>query len=97
MDVVSKASETIDKFDNAINIVSYNRSILGALQNRLEHAKSVVDINYENTSASESRIRDTDMAKEMTKYSKENILGQASQAMLVQSNQKPQAILELLR
>lgn len=97
VDVVSKASEAIDKFDNAINIVSYNRSILGALQNRLEHGKSVVDINYENTSASESRIRDTDMAKEMTKYSKENILNQAAQAMLAQSNQKPEVILELLR
>lgn len=97
VDVVSKASEAIDKFNNAINIVSYNRSILGALQNRLEHAKTVVDINYENTSASESRIRDTDMAKEMTKYTKENILSQAAQAMLAQSNQKPQVILELLR
>lgn len=97
VDVVSKAPDAIDKFDNAINIVSYNRSILGSLQNRLEHAKYVVDINYENTSASESRIRDTDIAKEMTKYTKGNILSQAAQAMLAQSNQKPQAILELLR
>jgi flagellin len=97
VDVVTKASEAIDKFDNAINIVSYNRSIFGALQNRLEHANMVTDISYECISASESRIRDTDMAKEMMKYSKENILSQAAQAMLSQSNHRPDAILELLR
>lgn len=97
INVISKPAEAIQGFDTAINIVSFNRSILGSLQNRLEHAKSIVDINCENTSASESRIRDVDMAKEIMKYSKENILSQASQAMLVQSNQNSKFILELLR
>lgn len=97
IDVVNNASIGIDKFDRAIASVSGMRSNFGAIQNRLEHAKAVNDVNYENTSTSESRIRDTDMAKEMMKYSKENILNQAAQVLLAQSNQKPQAILELLR
>ena len=97
INVAQNASIGIDKFDGAIETVSSMRSNFGAIQNRLVHAKIVTDLNYENTSASESRIRDTDMAKEMTKYSKGNILNQAAQAMLAQSNQRPQAILELLR
>lgn len=96
INVVALAQEAIDKFDNAINIVSDKHSILGAIQNRLEHAKAFNDINYENTSTSESRIRDTDMAKEMMNYVKENILSQAAQFILAQSNQAPQETLKLL-
>lgn len=96
-DVVNKPSEAIDKFDNAINIISFNRSSFGALQNRLEKAYIIANNTAENLTASESRIRDVDMAKEMMSYSKNNILLQAAQAMLAQSNQQPQSILQLLK
>lgn len=96
IDVVSNASAGIDKFEGAINTVSHLRSNFGAIQNRLEHALTVNDINSENLSSSESRIRDADMAKEMTEYTKNNILRQAAQSMLAQANQMPQSILSLL-
>ncbi|MCL2014401.1 MAG: flagellin [Oscillospiraceae bacterium] len=81
----------------AINIVSAQRAALGALQNRLEHTINNIGVTTENLTAAEARIRDTDMAKEMMMYTKNNILVQASMAMLAQANQVPQGILQLLR
>ena len=83
--------------DKAISQVSTQRSKLGALQNRLEHTIKNLDTSSENLSASESRIRDVDMAKEMMEFSKNNILNQAATAMLAQANQAPQGVLQLLR
>ncbi|MCR5105755.1 MAG: hypothetical protein K6B68_15075, partial [Eubacterium sp.] len=76
--------------------VSTQRSALGAIQNRLEHTVANLDTVSENTSAAESRIRDTDMAKQMVDYSKNNILAQAGQSMLAQANQLNQGVLSLL-
>ena len=81
-----QAQGTIEMIQNAINNVSSQRSALGALQNRLEHTIANLDNVSENTSSAESRIRDTDMAKEMVNYSKNNILAQAGQSMLAQGN-----------
>ena len=81
---------------NAIDLVSQQRAELGAIQNRLEHTIANLDTSSENTSAAESRIRDTDMAKEMVEYSKNNILAQAGQSMLSQANQSTQGVLSLL-
>ncbi|MGM0829948.1 MAG: flagellin Hag [Bacillota bacterium] len=83
--------------DGAIGQVSAQRSSLGAVQNRLEHTISNLDNSSENLTAAESRIRDVDMAKEMMEQTKNSILSQASQAMLAQSNQTPQGVLQLLR
>ncbi|MCD4712426.1 MAG: flagellin [Clostridiales bacterium] len=91
------ASAAITAFDNAIKTVSGERSKLGALQNRLEHTIKNLDTSSENLQASESRIRDVDMAKEMMEFTKNNILQQAAQAMLAQANQQPQGVLQLLR
>lgn len=93
----ASANATIDAVQKAINQVSSQRSALGALQNRLEHTVSNLDNVSENTSSAESRIRDTDMASEMVEYSKNNILGQAGQSMLAQSNQSTQGVLSLLQ
>lgn len=90
-------SESITKIDNAIQSVSKFRSDLGAVQNRLEHTINNLDNVVENTQAAESQIRDTDMATEMVKYSNNNILAQAGQAMLAQSNQANQGVLSLLQ
>lgn len=90
------ANAAIDKIDNAINKVSMVRASFGAMQNRLEHKIANIDTNTENLTAAESRIRDTDMAKEMTNFTKNQILSQASQAMLAQANQLPQGVLQLL-
>ncbi|WP_033881391.1 flagellin Hag, partial [Bacillus subtilis] len=76
--------------DDAINTVSKQRSKLGAVQNRLEHTINNLSASGENLTAAESRIRDVDMAKEMSEFTKNNILSQASQAMLAQANQQPQ-------
>ena len=81
----------------AISSVSAMRSKLGALQNRLEHTIANLDNISENTQSAESRIRDTDMAKEMVNYSKNNILAQAGQSMLAQANQSNQGVLSLLQ
>lgn len=81
---------------DAISKVSSQRSALGAVQNRLEHTISNLDNVVENTTAAESRIRDTDMASEMVEYSKNNILSQAGQSMLAQANQSTQGVLSLL-
>src|SRR5690606_10215496 len=83
--------------DTAIGTVNAARSALGAFQNRLEHMYNNVGTTAENLQAAESRIRDTDMAKEMMSYTKFNILQQASTAMLAQANQAPQGVLQLLR
>ena len=90
------AGAAMSSIQNAIEEVSKQRSKLGAVQNRLEHTIANLDTTSENTSASESRIRDTDMAKEMVTYSKNNILAQAGQSMLAQANQSNQGVLSLL-
>ena len=90
------ATDAIDVIAQAIQKVSKQRSELGAVQNRLEHTINNLDNVVENTTAAESRIRDTDMAKEMVKYSNLNILGQAGQSMLAQANQANQGVLSLL-
>ena len=91
------ASMAISAYDMAIRKVSTERAKLGAVQNRLEHTISNLDTSAENLQAAESRIRDTDMAKEMTTYSKQNILMQAGQSMLAQANQSTQGVLSLLQ
>lgn len=83
--------------DDAINQVSTMRANLGAVQNRLEHTITATDNTSENLQAAESRIRDTDMAKEMMNYTKNNILTQAAQSMLAQANQQPNKVLNLLQ
>ena len=93
----SKATSSITQINNAIEKVSTQRSKLGAVQNRLEHTISNLDTSAENLTSAESRIRDVNMAKEMSTYSKNNILQQAAQAMLAQANQQPQNVLQLLR
>lgn len=91
------ATAQIEVVQLALNAVSTARSGLGSLQNRLEHSIANADNTAENLQAAESRIRDVDMAKEMVKYSKDNILQQAAQSMLAQANQAPQGVLSLLR
>jgi flagellin len=92
-----KASQGITTINTALETVSKERSKLGAIQNRLEHTIKNLDTSAENLQASESRIRDVDMAKEMMEQTKQNILQQASTAMLAQSFQNPQTVLQLLR
>jgi flagellin len=93
----ANADDAIDKFNSALDSVSQERAKLGAVQNRLEHTIKSLDTSAENLQASESRIRDVDMAKEMMEFTKNNILQQAAQAMLAQANQAPQGVLQLLR
>lgn len=93
----SGATAAIAVIKNAINSVSSTRGDLGAIQNRLEHTINNLSVTSENMSAAESRVRDVDMAKEMMSYTKNNILVQASQAMLAQANQVPQGVLQLLK
>ncbi|QEK19469.1 flagellin [[Clostridium] hylemonae] len=87
----------VDLIKSAINQVSSTRGDLGAIQNRLEHTINNLSVTTENMTAAESRIRDVDMANEMMAYTKNNILVQASQAMLAQANQIPQGVLQLLQ
>ncbi len=91
------AKASIDKINAVIDGISSMRSDFGALQNRLEHTINNLSVQNENITAAESRIRDVDMAKEMMAYTKNNILVQASQAMLAQANQIPQGVLQLLQ
>lgn len=91
------AGNAIKTIRGAINKVSTNRANLGALQNRLEYTINNLETTAENMTAANSRIRDTDMAKEMMEYTKMNILTQSAQAMLAQANQQPQSILQLLQ
>lgn len=94
---LSGGNKAIDKIKAAINSVSSYRADLGAAQNRLEHTVNNLKVTSENITAAESRIRDTDMADEITAFTKNNILLQASQSMLAQSNSVPQSILSLLQ
>jgi len=91
------AATAIDTVNAAINQVSTQRASLGAIQNRLDHKINNLDTSAENLQAAESRIRDVDMASEMTEFTKNNILVQASTAMLAQANQAPQNVLSLLK
>lgn len=96
VDSHTSASAAISSCDSAISMVSAERSRLGAYQNRLEHTIKNLESASENLNASESRIRDVDMAREMMQFTKTNILSQAAQAMLSQANQQPQGVLQLL-
>jgi flagellin len=97
VDLVNDAASALDTIDAAISQVSTTRSNLGAFQNRFEHAINNLSVAVENLSASESRIRDTDMAAEMVSFTRAQILSQAGTAMLAQANQAPQSVLQLLR
>lgn len=97
IDKQDEAQKAVEKIKTAINTVSETRGKLGAAQNRLEHTINNLSVTAENMTAAESRIRDVDMAKEMMSYTKNNILVQASQAMLAQANQVPQGVLQLLK
>lgn len=90
-------SKSITEVDNMIKKVTTERSKLGAIQNRLEYTVKVDDNTAENLQSAESRIRDTDMADEMTRFSKESILQQAATSMLAQANQANQGVLSLLQ
>ena len=93
----SGAQTAVSSIKDAINSVSSTRGDLGAIQNRLEYTINNLSVTTENMTAAENRIRDTDMAEEMMAYTKNNILVQASQAMLAQANQVPQGVLQLLQ
>ena len=93
----TKAGSYMKLVQDAIEVVSKQRSAMGAIQNRLEHTIANLDTTSENTQSAESRIRDTDMASEMVTYSKNNILAQAGQSMLAQANQSTQGVLSLLQ
>ncbi|NIK77481.1 flagellin [Paenibacillus castaneae] len=97
IDPRDKAEEAITKIDKAIGKISSERSKLGAFQNRLQHTANNLENAVENLTSAESRIRDSDIAKEMMEFTKSNILTQAAQAMLAQANQQPQAVLQLLK
>ncbi len=99
LDVASQsgAAKAIEAYDMAIQKVSTERAKLGATQNRLEHTIANLDTSSENLQAAESSLRDTDMADEMTRYSKNNILMQAGQSMLAQANQSTQGVTQLLQ
>jgi len=91
------ANTALNKIKTAINTVSDTRGGLGALQNRLEHTINNLSVTQENMQDAESTIRDTDVASEMMKYTKNSILVQSAQAMLAQANQQPQGVLQLLQ
>ncbi len=93
----ASAQAAITAVDSAIGAVSTVRATLGAYQNRFEHTINNLNVAVENLSASESRIRDTDMAAEMVQFTRAQILSQAGTAMLAQANQAPQSVLQLLR
>ena len=93
----TKAGSYMKSVQDAIEVVSKQRSAMGAIQNRLEHTIANLDTTSENTQSAESRIRDTDMASEMVTYSKNNIHAQAGQSMLAQANQSTQGVLSLLQ
>jgi flagellin len=93
----ASASAAITTIDAAIGTVSSERAKLGAVQNRLEHTINNLNTTSENLTASESRVRDVDMAKEIMEFTKNSILQQAATAMLAQANQQPQGVLQLLQ
>ncbi len=94
---VSGGNSAMSKIESAINQVSTHRAKLGAAQNRLEHTINNLKVTSENIQAAESRIRDTDMADEITSFTKNNILLQAAQSMLTQANASPQGVLSMLQ
>lgn len=97
VDTLDHAQDALKRIDDAIRIISEQRSLFGAYQNRLEYAKAIDDNTGENLQAAESTIRDADMASSMVIYSKIQILSQTAQSMLAQANQSKQAVLELLQ
>ena len=97
IDLTTAASAAISTIDSAIAAVSSQRATLGATQNRFEHKIANLNVAVQNLSASESQIRDTDMAAEMANYTRSQILTQAGTAMLAQANSAPQGVLQLLR
>jgi flagellin len=97
LDLTTNAAGAITQLDAAITSVSTTRATLGAYQNRFEHTINNLNVAVENLSASESRIRDTDMAQEMVSFTRSQILSQAGTAMLAQANQAPQSVMQLLR
>jgi flagellin len=97
LSVASGGTDAIATIDAAISEVSTQRANLGAVQNRLEHTLNNLGVAVENLAASESRIRDTDMASEMVNFTRSQILSQAGTSMLAQANQAPQSVLSLLR
>ena len=96
INIATDPTKAIDAIDAALEQVSAQRSLLGAVQNRLEHTIANLGVTMENLQAAESRIRDVDMAQEMTQFTKNQILMQSATAMLAQANMKPQAVLQLL-
>jgi flagellin len=94
---LSNVATTAANVDTMIDAVNTQRAVYGSQQNRLEHTINNLSTTSENLVASESRIRDVDMAKEMMEMTKNNILSQAAQAMIAQANQQPQSVLQLLR
>ena len=91
------AQNAMTKVQDANDTISRHRSILGAMQNRLEHAYGINEISSENTSSAESKIRDTNMANEVVAYSMQNILAKLGESMMAQANQSKQGILQLLQ
>jgi flagellin len=91
------STAAIAEVDGATTRVSAQRSLLGAIQNRMEYAVNAIETTSENVTAAESRIRDTDMAAEMSRYTKENIKAQAAQTMVAQANARAQQVLSLLQ
>ncbi|WP_305768365.1 flagellin [Candidatus Epulonipiscium viviparus] len=97
LDTPESAKLALTSVDAAVEIISRQKALLGAVQNRLEHTVKSVNISAENLQAAESQIRDADMAQEMMNLTKTNIISQASQSILVQANQVPQQVLQLLQ
>ena len=97
VETTTDAFNAMKSVDAAIEVVSSYRATLGAAQNRLEHTVNNLKVTSENITSAESRIRDTDMADEITAYTKNNILLQAAQSMLSQSNAMPQGVLSMLQ
>jgi flagellin len=97
LETLDDANRAIGTLDSALKIVNKQRADLGAYQNRLEHAIRGVDIGAENLQAAESRIRDTNMAKQMVDYTRDQILTQSGTAMLAQANQRTSSVLSLLQ
>lgn len=99
LDVTTRiaANQSITRVQNAIEAVSSQRSKMGAMQNRLEYTMNNLAVARENLTSAESRIRDSDMAQEMTEFTRNNIINQAATAMLAQANQLPQGVLQLLQ
>lgn len=97
VDTVANALAAVTASNTAIDTVSTNRGSIGVVQNRLEHTVSNLNVSIENTTASESRIRDVDMASEISNFTRLQILEQSNVSMLAQANSQPQAVLSLLR